>query len=121
MRPPRAFAQLREWCAFYLDSKNASCCLRTDDDEEIRANPEGFDCATCEYAERLNGLWFENVGAWDCYLRMCGRTVQNCDLQGWLFQRWTEGWSVEEALTLVDRLDIIASVLEPSTSGPTET
>jgi hypothetical protein len=62
---------------------------------------------------RLDGLWQENADAWQTYQLLCGRTVRDCRLEGWLVTRWTDGWSTERVISLMDRLNLIFSVLEP--------
>jgi hypothetical protein len=39
--------------------------------------------------------------------------VRDGHLEGWLLQRLTDGWSPERVVSLIDRLNLIASVLEP--------
>jgi hypothetical protein len=68
---------------------------------------------------RLDGLFIENAEAWQVYQHMCGRTVRDCQLEGWLLDRLTEGWDQERTLALVERLNIIGAALSP-THGPTE-
>lgn len=65
------------------------------------------------------GLWAENAEAWSVFQLLCGRTVRDCQLESWVIARVTDGWEMERALDLVQRLDILANVLEPS-HGPTE-
>ena len=62
---------------------------------------------------RLEGLWSENAEAWQTYHLLCGRTVRDCQLEGWLLQRCTDGWDTDRVLGLLDRLNVILSVLEP--------
>lgn len=61
----------------------------------------------------LDELWQENTEAWQMYHLLCGRTVRECHLEGWLLDRWTAEWTPERVITLVDRLNLIGSVLEP--------
>jgi hypothetical protein len=61
---------------------------------------------------RLEGLWRENTEAWQTYHLLCGRTVRECHLEGWLLDRWTVEWSTERVIALIDRLNLIGSVLE---------
>jgi hypothetical protein len=62
---------------------------------------------------RLEGLWLDNAEAWNIHNQLCGRTVRELHLERWLLQRWTDGWALERVLGLIDRLNLIASVLEP--------
>jgi hypothetical protein len=62
---------------------------------------------------RLEGLWLDNAEAWNTYHLLCGRTVRELKLEGWLLQRWTDGWALDRVLGLIERLNLIASVLEP--------
>ncbi len=100
------------------NGKNATCCQRASD-QDIRENPEAFDCATCELMPLLDGLWPENTEAWHTYQLLCGRTVRDCQLEGWILERATTGWESERVIALMERLDVIAGVLSPS-HGPTE-
>jgi len=111
--PPTPFDQLRNFAVWWRDSaKNATCCERATD-EELREDPDAYDCATCELKRQADQLWVENAEAWDLYQRLCGRAVRDYHLEGWLVQQWTEGWDFERISTLLDRLNLIASVLEP--------
>lgn len=92
-------------------SKNTTCCQRATD-EELKNNPEAYECLSCEFRLRTTGLWFDNAEAWDLYQRLRGRAVHDYHLEGWLVQQWTDGWEFERISTLLDRLSIIASVLE---------
>lgn len=67
----------------------------------------------------LDGLWPENTEAWDIYQLLCGRTVRDCQSEGWLLERLTQSWELERLLALLSRLDVIANVLSPS-HGPAE-
>jgi hypothetical protein len=60
----------------------------------------------------LDGLWLENTEAWQTHQHLCGRAVRDGHLEGWLLQRLTDGWSPERVVSLIDRLNLIASVLE---------
>jgi hypothetical protein len=63
--------------------------------------------------QQVDGLWRENSEAWETYHRLCGRTVREWHLEGWLLDRWTDGWEVDKVSRLIDRLNLIVSVLEP--------
>jgi hypothetical protein len=64
-------------------------------------------------------LWFENAEAWEIFQTLRGHAVKGFQLESWIIHRWTEGWDMERIATLMDRLNLIASVLEPN--GPTQT
>ena len=61
----------------------------------------------------LEGLCIENREAWTIYNSLCGRTVRNRQLEGWLLDRLTAEWDHADIFALFDRLDVIGSVLEP--------
>lgn len=67
----------------------------------------------------LEGLWPENAEAWQIHQQLCGRTVKDCQLEGWLLERLTHEWETPRVVTLIERLNVIAQVLSPS-HGPTE-
>lgn len=92
------------------NGKNTTCCQRASD-EEIRQDPDAYDCNTCELMPRLEGLWPENTEAWDVYQLLCGRTVRECQLEGWLLERCTADWEADRVIALLERLDIITGVL----------
>lgn len=60
-----------------------------------------------------DALWPENARALQIYRRLCGRTVVDLNLAGWLFQALTDGWSTLDVLDLVARLERIREVLDP--------
>ena len=66
----------------------------------------------------LDGLWGENAEAWKTYHLLCGRTVRDSQLDGWLLDRLTTGWDLERVTGLLDRLDVIGAALE--SDGHTE-
>jgi len=99
-------------------AKNATCCRRATE-QEREEDPDAFDCVNCDYRKHVTGLWVENANAWDLYQRLCGRAVRDFHLEGWLVQQWTDGWDFERVAILMDRLNLIASVLEPH--GRTQT
>jgi hypothetical protein len=61
----------------------------------------------------LDGLWPENAEAWHVYHLLCGRTVRDVQLEGWLLERWTAEWETDRVVSLLERLDLIAGVLSP--------
>ena len=103
-----------QWIAAY--GKTATCCMRASQDE-IEANPDRFDCQTCELRQRRAGLWQENAEAWQIYQLLCGRTVQVCELQATALEWVTARWSPEERIALLYRLDVILDVLQPEADG----
>jgi hypothetical protein len=97
--------------------KTATCCIRASE-SEIATDPGAYDCSTCELTQQFDGLWPENAEAWDLFNQLCGRTVREGRLEGWLLERWTTDWPMDRILGLFDRLDLIANVLTPH--GPTK-
>ena len=100
--------------------KNYTCCQRASE-EDLRLNPEAYDCSTCGLMAQLEGLWPENAEAWQTYQLLCGRTVRDCQLEGWLLDRCTQAWSHERVLELLERLDVITGVLSPPQHGSSKT
>ncbi len=110
--PP--FANLRSFLQWWVNNaKNASCCYRATD-EEYENNREAFNCLTCDLMYQIDGLWRENAEAWEVFHLLCGRTVRDIQLENWVLTKWTDGWPLERTLGLIDRLDLIGSVLEPN-------
>jgi len=70
-------------------------------------------------SDQFSGLWRENAEAYRIYTKLCGRTVRECHLEGWLLDRLTADWESERTLGLIERLNVILSVLEPL-HGPTQ-
>jgi hypothetical protein len=54
-----------------------------------------------------------NARALGIYHRLCGRTVGDLALAGWLFQEVTEGWSTADRLDCLERIEIIREHLDP--------
>lgn len=94
------------------NEKRATCCQRATD-EDIKVNRDAYDCTACELMDHLEGLFRENAEAWDLHHLLCGRTVRDCRLEGQVFSRVTDGWSTDQMIGILDRLNLIASVLEP--------
>ena len=59
-------------------------------------------------------LWQANVDAWRIYRTLCGRTVGECELRGYVIERLTETWAAEDILDLMARIDLIFSVVDPT-------
>jgi hypothetical protein len=89
-------------------------CCRNATDEELADQPDLFDCSQCAVA-RAEALWPENREVWSIYQTLCGRTVSTLDLGGWLLPQLTEGWSLDQRLDLLARLDLILSLTAPKT------
>lgn len=84
----------------------------------MAANPDVFACARCAHTAWEDSLWAVNARALDVYRRLCGRTVGDLSLAGWLVQQVTAGWSPTDRLDLIDRIERIRAVLDPP-RGPT--
>lgn len=94
--------------------KNKPCC-RTATEQERREHPERYNCETCEYRIKHQGLWLENAEALDLY-RALGTRVLGGEGVAWLVDRWTAGWALDDVLALLERLDLIHDTLSPDTS-----
>jgi len=95
--------------------KTTPCCRQATDDE-IREQPELFDCTSCGVA-RLDQLWPENVEALRCYQTLCGRTVRVFELREWALEQFTADLSLRERASLLDRLDVILDVFAPESTA----
>jgi hypothetical protein len=51
--------------------------------------------------------------AWETYQTLCGRTVGLCQAHGVVLDWTTEGWSSEDKLDLLARLDLMLRILQP--------
>ena len=100
------------------DGGRKTPCCREADAQDLREQPELFDCTSCGVA-RVDALWPENAEAWRCYRTLCGRTVRTFELHEWALSSFTEGWTPEARDDLLVRLDLIVSLVspEPSTHG----
>ena len=103
-----------QWSAVY--GKTATCCVRATE-EQVEAEPERFDCSTCELKSRTEGLFLANAEAWRVYQILCGRTVRMCEAYGMALEWVTAGWSSAERLHLLQRLDVILDVISPEDNG----
>ena len=110
---PPAFANLRTFCEWYADYGSITPCCQRATPEEIAAAPRRYDCTTCPLKAQTDALWLENHEAWQTYQTLCGRTVRDLELAGWLFDRLTAGWPLDETLALLHRLNVILEVLFP--------
>ncbi len=92
--------------------RNLPCCHRATD-EELEAEPELFDCDTCEVARTWAAVDPVNVEAWDIYHRLGGRYAQTLGLGAYLLEALTEDWDGATRADMVARLEIIMSELDP--------
>jgi hypothetical protein len=79
--------------------------------EELAAEPERFDCETCEWRLKHAALWTENSDALELYQTLGRRIVSACSLHGVVLARWMADRTSDEVLTMVARLDLIHSLL----------
>jgi hypothetical protein len=112
---PPAFAELQAYLEWYADTgRNTPCCGDTGIAiEEIRENRRNFDCQRCPHADWDRSFMAVNKQALTLYRRLCGRTVNDLGLTGRLFEAATTGWSPDDVVDLVSRLERIRSVLDP--------
>lgn len=95
--------------------KHTRCC-RLDSEDERRENADRYNCDTCVYRLKHEGLQSENVDALDLY-RLMGARVLGGEQTGWLIDRWTAGWALEDVVAMVRRLDLIHGILSPEPHG----
>jgi len=105
-----------QWVGAY--GKTATCCVRATP-EDIAANPERFDCERCELKKRSDALWSSNAEAWEIWQFLCSRIVQECELRGQALEWVTAGWTPEQRVSLIRRLDVILDVMQPQDDGRT--
>lgn len=110
---PKAFANLRAHLEWYADYGKTTLCCASATAAEIQENARLFDCQQCPHVAHEHALWAVNARALAIYHRLCGRTVVDLGLAGWLFQTLTDGWTPADVLDLVTRLELIRSVLDP--------
>lgn len=96
--------------------KTATCCVRATQ-ADLEAHPERFNCQTCEFRKRTDGLYAANAEAWRIYQLLCGKTVRTCEVYGRALDWVTAGWSAEERVALLQRLDVILDVTSPDDDG----
>ncbi len=64
-------------------------------------------------------LFAVNARALNIYHRLCGRTIGDLGAAGWLLHVLTDGWSSDDVLDLVERLEVIREILDPPVTRPT--
>lgn len=104
-----------EWWA---DNRTTTLCCRTATIEEMQARPAAYECRQCEREAREADLFAVNAQALNIYHRLCGRTIGDLGAAGWLLQVLTDGWSSDDVLDLVERIELIREVLDPPVTRP---
>lgn len=96
-----------------MDSRDVIACCQTVSEDIVDQEWEQFDCETCAYAEARSKVYPENDEAW-AFMNACGgKLAMDWHLGGFLFAKWTEGWSLDDVLDLLRRAEIIAEELAP--------
>ena len=87
-----------------------SCCQWAD--EEALAT-ERFDCGSCPVALAVDSLDGENLRAWRIFHQIALRIVVDTHIAAVVLERVTQGWSAEDMVDLIERLNVIDDVLRP--------
>lgn len=103
-----------------LYGNKTPCCVRATQ-QDMEAEPERFDCSKCELRKHTDGLYAANAEAWRIYQLLCGKTVRTCEMYGRALDWATAGWSAEERIDLLQRLDVILDVTSPDDDGRART
>ncbi len=72
-----------------------------------------FDCDACELRQRAEGLDQVNLEAWGIYSTLGSRVVQDWGLMPYTLDALTDGWSGEDRVDLLARLDLMRELLTP--------
>jgi len=88
------------------------CCLTAEPDE-VEADPDAFDCETCQLRERLDALRPENRAAWSVYGTLASRLSREWQVGGVAFGRLVAGWEGGDVLELIERLSLIHDYVAP--------
>jgi hypothetical protein len=83
-----------------------TCCARATEDE-LREQPEAFQCETCEFRIRKAELTLEDQTALDVYRQLSLRVVRDLALTPLVFDIAGLRLTHAEACRLLDRLDVI--------------
>lgn len=80
----------------------------------MASEPEVFDCETCEFRCRVDGLDAENAKAWQVYSRLTShRWVWDTQCGPWWVARVFDGWDVDDLDEMMTRVSVIYDALHP--------
>lgn len=82
------------------------------------ADPEVYDCQTCEMAHQVGTLGRANAEAWAIFQRVCGRFAHEAGLMSLRLTLETDGWPAQDVIDLLDRLEIIYDEVMPPQEPP---
>jgi hypothetical protein len=91
--------------------RNTMCCQRASPHD---LEYEQMDCDTCEVNTRMGALDPVNAEAWTVYTALMCPVVSEMNLHAIMFENTTSGWSPDERVDCLYRLDLIRSILSPS-------
>ena len=91
------------------------CCLFVDDDAELDADAEAYNCETCPVAEQLAHLDEDqaNGEAWRVFHRIFSRFTVDTHIASVVLEHVLAGHETEDTLTLVDRFTLLYDILHP--------
>lgn len=75
--------------------------------EELEEEPEAFECETCEYRQRFEGLSLHDRVAFDLYDKLRYEVVQDLHLVPMVFDVFGLGMTRERAALLLEKLEAI--------------
>lgn len=88
-------------------------CCEAADEEQLRYEPELFNCTTCPVAAARASVWPENLDAWHVFQRLAARVVVETHVGAEVFRRLTEERGPDDVDDLVERLSVIYEWLVP--------
>lgn len=92
-----------------------TCCEHVDD-EDLRREPELYDCDTCLVRIAVEELAPENGEAWNMFHHLAQRFLVDTHLTAKAFEALTADWDAERILDLLERLGIIYDIVMPPPS-----
>jgi hypothetical protein len=99
---------------WYVDHRHDQpCCLLEQDEAQIEAEPELYQCDTCPVAAFPDRLSPENRFAWGIYHQTCTRLAGEGHALGEVLRRFTAPLTDEEFEDCWVRLNILHDLLSP--------
>ena len=93
--------------------RDATCC-RSADPEIVESEPEMFECETCEFRQRVDGLDADNQAAWRLYARMNShRWLWDMQCGPWWLGELFREMDPDDRDDAMERIDVIHDTLHP--------
>lgn len=97
-----------------MDAGQHAVCCRASDPEIVDSEPDMFQCDTCEFRLRVDGLDPDNVAAWRFYAKLTShRWLHDMQAGPWWLQQIAGGLDEDERDEVLDRIDVIYDTLHP--------